>query len=64
MILGLPYQAGIRKGDIILEINGKKIENQIDLVSTIEEAGLEEIELTLLRGKDKVKVNVMPIEFA
>ncbi|BFI74280.1 S1C family serine protease [Sulfurisphaera ohwakuensis] len=55
------YDAGIRRGDIITEVNGKKIESQLDLVASIDETGLEEIEMKILRGKDKISIKVAPV---
>ena len=54
------YEAGIRKGDVITEINGKKVETPVDLVSGIDEAGGDEIEFKIIRGKNKYSVKLKP----
>ena len=54
------YEAGIRKGDVITEINGKKVESPVDLISEIDESGGEEIELKIIRGKNNYKVKLKP----
>lgn len=55
------YYAGIKKGDIITEVNGKKIESTVDFVAGLEEQGIDEIELKILRGKNKISVKVTPV---
>ena len=54
------YEAGIRKGDVITEINGKKVESPVDLISSIDESGGEEIEFKIIRGKSSYKVKLKP----
>lgn len=59
--LGTPaYRAGIKRNDIIVEYNGKKINKSVDLQMLIAESkvGKESVIKVLRRGKDR-KINVI-----
>ncbi|BFH74170.1 trypsin-like peptidase domain-containing protein [Sulfurisphaera javensis] len=58
------FEAGVRRGDIITEVNGKKVESQLDLVAGIDEAGISEIEIKIIRGKNKGTIKVTPVALA
>ncbi len=60
---GPAKQAGIKKGDIIVSVEGKKTESVDDLHRTlsVHELG-NPIDLVLLRGQDRINVNVTPTE--
>ncbi|AHC51347.1 2-alkenal reductase [Sulfolobus acidocaldarius SUSAZ] len=58
------YEAGIRRGDVIYEINSKKVKSQLDIIAGIEEKGLDQVELGVYRGKNKLKMSIEPIELS
>jgi S1-C subfamily serine protease len=60
---GPAKQAGLRKGDMIISVEGKKTESVDDLHRTlsVHELG-SPIDLVILRGQDRIVLNVTPVE--
>ncbi len=54
------YKAGIRKGDVVLFINDKKISSWNDMTEIIHNSAGEKISLTIKREKEQLKINVVP----
>lgn len=54
------YEAGIKKGDYIISINGKKVENWFDVSKLIKENKGKYIEIVVLRNGEKKKIVVFP----
>ena len=60
---GPSARAGIRKGDIIVSVAGKKTETVDDLHRTLSEHALgNPIDLAILRGQERKDLNVTPVE--
>ena len=59
---GSPMEkAGVKKGDVIVELAGRKIENVYDYTYAIEALKIgQETTLTVMRGEDKVEMKVTP----
>lgn len=59
---GSPMEkAGAKKGDVIVELAGRKIENVYDYTYAIEALKIgQETTLTVMRGEDKVEMKVTP----
>lgn len=57
---GPAAQAGLQKGDRIVEVNGKPIKEWEDLSSSIKESGGEPLALRLQRNGQETTVNVQP----
>ncbi|RVT65290.1 SpoIVB peptidase [Niallia taxi] len=57
-------KAGIKVGDMITEINGKKIEKMADVAPFVQSAGEtgEPLNLTILREKDTIKTKLEPLK--
>ncbi|WP_025026185.1 SpoIVB peptidase [Caldalkalibacillus mannanilyticus] len=55
-------EANLRVGDVILKMNGNKIEKLDDIGDIANEAGEngEDIKLEILRGKEKVNITIQP----
>lgn len=53
-------KASVKVGDSILELNGVKLNGTKDLTLALQRSGGKEVELLLLRGEEKVKVNLTP----
>ncbi|MHB8063040.1 MAG: SpoIVB peptidase [Ruminiclostridium sp.] len=53
---------GIKSGDIIYEINGKKLLNIHDLIKQIDDANGKELELKYKRGNTIVNTTINPVE--
>jgi len=54
-------RAGIQRGDLILEINGKKIKSFEDLLlETRKEEGVREFEIKIKRGEEILNIKVIP----
>lgn len=49
---------GIKPNDEILEINGKKVNNQNEVIEEINKS--DELEIKLKRGKEELKINLIP----
>lgn len=54
------WEAGIRSGDIFLEIDGKPTEAWEDVLNGVKNSGGKAIDVVLLRGEDEVMVQVQP----
>jgi len=54
------WEAGIRSGDIFLEINGKPTEVWEDVLNGVKNSGGKAIDVVLLRGEDEVMLQVQP----
>lgn len=55
-------KAGIKVGDVIIEVNGKKVTKDEDIIAVIQEKFLksgDRIELTILRGNREIKVQLV-----
>ena len=57
-------RAGIKKGDIILKINGSSVSRNNDIASAVEKSGGETIELTVKRGESIKSVTLLPARSA
>lgn len=55
-------EAGIEVGDLILTVNGKKVDNEIQLKSEIAVLGENKAELEIKRGTRVFKVRVKPVK--
>lgn len=55
-------QAGIESGDIITEVNGKKVKNKYDLDKIMENATGEEITIKIQRDGENLEFNIIPTE--
>jgi len=53
-------RAGIRPGDRIVEINGTKVETWQEIVAMVHKYPGEEVTLTVLRGKERKGIKVVP----
>ena len=53
-------RAGLKKGDIILEINGAPVSRNNDISSAVESSGGDEIELLIERAGKKQTVSLLP----
>jgi len=53
-------RAGLKEGDRILEVDGKKINHQIDFYNAIEGKSYYEVPLTVERGGKILHLNLMP----
>lgn len=54
-------KAGVKRGDVIVELAGRKIENVYDYTYAIEALKIgQETSLTVLRGEEKVELKVTP----
>ncbi len=54
------YKAGIRKGDVVLFINGKQMSSWNDMTRSIHNNAEKKILLTIKREKEQLKISVMP----
>lgn len=54
--------SGIRVGDSIIEIDGKKIESSQEVVEILNDLKDIEVELVILRDKKEIKVSVNPVQ--
>jgi S1-C subfamily serine protease len=60
---GPAEQAGMRKGDMIVSISGRKTETVDDIHRLLSDRTLENpLGLVLLRGKERIVLNVTPVE--
>ena len=58
---GPAYKAGVRGGDIIIELTGKKVENIYDYTYAIEALKIgQETTIVVQRGDQKLSVNIVP----
>ncbi|MBW2038285.1 MAG: RIP metalloprotease RseP [Deltaproteobacteria bacterium] len=58
---GFPAQkAGVRPGDVILKVNEKEIAQWSDLLSVIPKSEGGELQLTLKRGEEVIRIRVTP----
>lgn len=55
-------KAGIRKGDVIMEIGGQKVSNNQELEKIISASNGQELKLILTRKGQKVETNLTPIK--
>ncbi len=55
-------RAGLRAGDVIVEIDGKKVTGNSDLIRSIYEKKEGDIVLTIIRDKSRQTINVTPEE--
>lgn len=53
-------KAGLKAGDVIVEIDGKKVENNSDLIKTLNEKKEGTISLTVIRDKNRQTFTVEP----
>lgn len=53
-------KAGLKAGDVIIEIEGKPVANTMDLIRGISEKKEGEVSLTILRNKNRQTVKVTP----
>lgn len=61
VIEGTPAeQVGLKKGDVILAIDGKEVKNTTEVISTTRDKLGREVALTIEREKQKVDVKVTP----
>lgn len=54
------YQAGLREGDIITKVNGKKVNSIENFVNEIDKAGSNTIEIVAIRNNQELKFKVKP----
>lgn len=54
-------QAGIKKGDYVLSVNGKEISTNEDLVSVVQASGGNSLKLKILRNNKEMTFNVAPV---
>lgn len=60
---GLNYEPAlniVKTGDYIQEINGKKIQDKESFIQKIQESCGEQVELTIVRKEEKIKVRIQP----
>lgn len=53
-------KAGLRAGDVIVEIEGKAVKNMVDLVRTLNENKEGDVTLTIIRDRSRQTVRVTP----
>jgi serine protease Do len=53
-------KAGLKAGDIITEIDGKEVKNNVDLIRTINEKKEGDITLTIIRDRNRQTIQVTP----
>lgn len=58
-----PAKHILKKGDYILTVNGKKIEEKEDLIEAVNESGAKEVTLTVNRNGEKINCKVQPAEY-
>lgn len=56
------FKAGIKAGDIIVEVDAKEIANDIDLIRAISETKDGDVEVTYVRGGNRQTVKITPEE--
>ncbi|MEE4241265.1 MAG: RIP metalloprotease RseP [Desulfopila sp.] len=54
------WNAGIQKGDVFLQIDGRPTEQWVDVLHGVKESGGEEMVIVLQRGEEVVEVRVKP----
>ena len=60
---GPAERAGIRKGDLIVSVKGRKTETVDDIHRTLSDRELgNSIDLVILRGQERMVLNVTPAE--
>lgn len=58
-----PYEdSGIKEGDMIVEIDSKKITNTNDLIRTVNSCNGKSIEIKFVRDEETKTTNILPIE--
>ena len=53
-------KAGLKAGDVIVEIDGKKIENNLDLIKAVNEKKEGSVSITIIRDKNRQTFSVEP----
>ncbi len=53
-------KAGLRAGDIIIEVEGKEVKNNLDLIRAINEKKEGDISLTIVRDRNRQTISVTP----
>lgn len=53
--------AGLCENDIILKINGKKVESSADVTGAVAESGGKELKFTVSRSKKELEISVKPV---
>ena len=53
-------KAGLKAGDIIVEINGKPVKGDFDVIRTINEKKEGDVTLTIVRDKNRQTISVTP----
>jgi serine protease Do len=54
------FKAGIKAGDVIVEIDGKAVKNQFDLVRGINDKKEGDVTLTIVRDRNRQTISVTP----
>lgn len=54
------FKAGLKAGDIIVEAGGKAVKNNMDLIRVISDKKEGDIQLTILRDKNRQTISVTP----
>lgn len=58
-----PYlNSGIEEGDMIVEMNNKKIENTNELVETVNKSNGEEIQIKYVRDDEVITTSIVPVK--
>ena len=53
-------KAGLKAGDIIVEIDGKPVKNNLDLIKSISEKKEGDVQVTIVRDRSRQTLNVTP----